>query len=389
MAYDLLLQAPETPLEERWVWRTDIHTADDGTEQRISTMAQPRRSWSGQHAFASMAEVRRHMATMYARFHAPFKLPLYHMAVKLKAAAIAGAQTLYCNTLRSDFRVGQLALIVDGDNHETFLIDAVHSDRVEAFAPLSRPYSARARVCPVTAAYSAEAAGISRRPVNGVASASFTYHEDGFLLPFIPDEQKVALSSFGGYPVLNRRGIGTSFEQALMTGVDITDNGAYPSFRSRWLMPQWAFPLTFLSSRGLNPADWRWWRTFADYTRGSTNPFFLPSWREDFDVVTPATSGGTQITLAGTEYSQHYHPSTNLRRIFIRDEAGNMHFATVTAVAQVGGNDRLTFTPARPAGTWAGQTVGLLLKCRVADDTFLMSHDSLDTLVTLNLRTVD
>lgn len=389
MPYELLLQRPETPIGERWAWKTNVLLADTGEEQRISTYEEPKRSWTGSFAFDNEADLRRHLATMFSKFRNTFSLPLFHMSVKLKAKTAVSATVLYCNTARSDFRVGQTALIEDGSTFETFVIDSVDIDSIESATPLLNAYSKRATIAPVTTAFSSDNATVARRPVNSAATASFNFFESTFLVPFIEELDKVALTTFATYPVLDRRGQGSQFEQALMTGLEVIDHGGLPSFRASWSAPKLGFPLTFKSPRGLDPSDWNWWRTFADYCKGSTNPFFLPTWRSDFEVFTPAVAAGTQVTLEGTEYSENYYPISSFRRIMFLSESGAQHFATVTAVALVSGNDRLTFTPALPAGTWAGQTVGLLLKCRIGDDTFQLSHEGMDSFITLNIRTVD
>lgn len=389
MAYELLVQQPETPITEKWIWQTDVMVADDGTEQRVSLGAVPKRNWSGNFAFDREQDIRRHIATMFAKFKATFNWPLFHMAVKLKVKAAIGATTLICNPARSDFRPGMSALIIEGDVFEVVTIDEVNVDNLALLAPLAKAFSNRASICPLVVAYSSDNSSFIRRPVNHAGSASFTFFEDGFLAPFIEEAAKATLQMFGGYPVLNKRAVGTEFSQSVVTGLEITDYGAWPSLRSSWASSQFAFPLTFKSPRGFDPADWTWWQTFADYCRGSTNPFFLPTWRDDFQVFTAVAGGGNQVTLAGTEYSEHYHPSPSFRRIVITKPDGTQHFAAVTGVALVGGNDRLTFTPAIPAGDWSGQSVSLLLKCRIADDTVSTEHGGLNSLVTLNIRTVD
>lgn len=389
MAYDVLVQEAETSITERWVWGSEVITGDDGSEQRISLASLPKRSYVGTFAFDNANDIRRHVNTMFKRFNGAFEWPAWHIGVKLKARAPIGSTTIFCNTSRSDFRPGRKAILKEGSQFEIVTIDTVEADRVTLPVATMNAFSARAKLAPLLVVYSGDNAAFVRRSVNKAATASFTFHEYGFVNPFIIDEEKSVLPLIGDYPLLNRRALGASFDSVFSTGIEITDYGGVPSLRAKWLNGQWAMPLTFKSPRGYEPLDWNFWRTFGDYCRGSTNPFWLPTFRPDFDVFTAAAGGGTQVTLTDTIYSEVYQGKKVFDRIVITRPDGTQHFAQITAVAQVTGRDRLTFTPALPAGNWAGQMISFLLKCRITDDTISTEHNGLTSLVTLNIRTVD
>lgn len=135
--------------------------------------------------------------------------------------------------------------------------------------------------------------------------------------------------------------------------------------------------------------NWEWWEKFADRIQGSSEPFLFPTNRSDFDLVTPAVPGGAALTVRGDEYTQHYWGHGGFSRIFIDSDAG-WHFAKVTAISAVAGNDRLTFQPALPAGAdWSkNQRVGFLLKVRLDDDKIALNHYGLNSEVSIALRTV-
>lgn len=386
--YSLLLQQPDSPITEKWLYRADEIIADDGTEQRLQLAPIPKRSWAGRFSFSDEASIRRHIATMFGAFKGYFDWPHWTAVVKLKAKVTAGAGSLYCNTRRSDFKPGARALIVEGGTFEIVTIDNVFTDHLTLVGTTSNAYSARGFICPILIVYSNENAAFSRSAPNKVASASFGFIEYAPILPFIAEDDKVELEMFGGYPVLNRHPIGSDFAQSLISGIDPTDYGAQASLRARLNNSQLTFPVTFHSDRIVDPDDWFFWKTFADYCRGGTNPFYMPSWRNDLAVHTEAVAAGTTVVLEGREWGDHYWPAASFRKIVFRTEAGLEHFATVTARAVVGGNDSLTFDPPLPAGDWAGHIVGTLLKCRISDDTVTSEHLGTSTNVSLNLRTV-
>lgn len=387
-AYTYLVQQPESPINETWFWASDVIVADDGGEQRISLSPVPARSWGGVFAFDEESDVRRHIATMFAQYKGAFYWPAWHWHVKLKAKAAAGAETIYCNTARTDFRSGAQAFIREGNTFELVTIDAINADNVTLVDPTVNAYSARAIICPVYLVYANEGAGFLRRPVNSAASASFTFQEFGSVYPFVLDP--VELDTFDDLPILARRGIGFEFNHTLLTGLEETRYlTGQPDLRSRWANAQFTSSFTFLVQRTFDPGDWAWWRSFADYCRGSVNPFLMPTWRADLVPFADAAAAATTVDLVDTEYGDHYWPVESFRRIMFQTPEGATHYANVTARAVVSGKDRLTFSPALPAGDWTGQIISLLLQYRISDDTVAIEHQGGQSLVTLNLRTTD
>lgn len=387
-AYPYFLQQPEAPIMERWLWQADNIVADDGTEQRISLTSLPKCTYSGSILFTDSASLRQHLATMFHRLRNSFEWPAWHWHVKNKAAIVGGALTVFCNTRRSDFRPGKKMIIIEGTVAESRTINAVFGDRITLMGALANAYSPRAVVMPLLEVYSAADATVTRQASNAAGTGSFSYTEKLPLDPFIPEDDKVELDQFDGLPVLNKRPIGNEFQQTLLTGADATDYGALAYIRSRWLEPRWSYAFKYQSQRLFEPEDWYFWRTFAEYCRGSTNPFYVPQFRDDLAVKTPAAAGATQVILEGTEYSQNFWPYSQFHKIVFFNEAGEQHFASVTSVNAILGEDRLDFTPALPAGDWAGQTIGFLVKCRIADDTIAITHGGTVSTLTINLRTV-
>lgn len=390
MVYQLAIQTPESPITEEWVWNTDLHQSYDGSEDRIPLRRYPRRAFSGQYEFATEADIRRHMAMMQQRFDQLFRFPLFQYAVKLKAPALSGALSVAVNATRSDLRAGRLALIIDADSSEELTIDEVAADSVTFTTALVNSYSPRALVCPVVICYTQRGQGFTRRNPDDAASAAFRYDEKEIWSPFLSPLNDASLTMFDGFPVLEQNATGSAFDLALDSGIIITDYNAFADVLSPWTQNQWAFPLRWQVNRTLDNASWLWWQKFADYVQGSSTPFLLPSFRDDLPVVVPAAGSGNQVRVEGDLYSQHYWNLDTFKRIVIDSDAGR-HYATVTAVVPISGDDRLTFTPALPAGaTWDdNQKVGFMLPVRIADDKITCTHYGMQTEVAMSLRTVE
>lgn len=389
MPYTIALQSPESPVKEEWEWTTDRLTAYAGDEDNIPLNRYPKRTFGGVFEFDAEADIRRHMALMFQRHRSALKLPLYQYQAKLKAPATAGDVGVSVNATRSDLREGLLAILVEGSKYEELTVDTIAADAVTFTTPLVHSYSSRALLCPLTIVYSATGAGFTRRNPDDSASASFRYMESEPWAPLISPLNAEALTMFDGKAVLEARPIGTQFDAGLDTGIRIVDYIGLADVFSPWTQSQWGFTLTWQVNRVIDNASWLWWQVFADHIQGASIPFLLPSHRADLAIVTPVAGGGNQVTLLGTEYSQHYQSSDTFKRVVVNSDAGR-HYALVTAVAQVGGNDRLTLSPALPAGAgWAtNQSLEFLLKVRNADDKIVLNHYDFHTEVSMNLRTV-
>lgn len=387
--YTYIAQEAESLVTETWTWGTDVITSDDGTEQRASYMQTPFRTWAGSFLFTDQDSLRRHLALIYRKFGSTFFFPLFHQLVVLKAKVAAGIDTIVCNTLRSDFRVGATVMIYEGDLRELVVIESLTDTALTMTTNLVNSYTKRAKVCPIVEAYTGNNAAFVRQPTNDVAGATFTMLEYRPLEPFLNPENEVTLDEFLTYPVLNKRATGTTYEISHDSGAEIVEFGGVVELRNRWLAPQKQFTQTYQCNRVLSYSDWNYWLSFADYCKGSQNPFYVPTWREDGEVHTPAAALGNQIHLTGHEYVDHYYPTLTYRNIVIWNEDGQQHFATVTSVASISGNDRLTFTPALPSGDWSNQKFSFLMKCRIADDIVSIEHSGLQSFVKLNLRTID
>jgi hypothetical protein len=381
----LLLQQPDTPISERWVWLTDGIVTDNGLEQRISLASLPKRIWSMTYAFDNQSEINRQIATTFAKSNISIMVPCWPYIVKAKAPIAAAATTIMCNTSRSDFRVGKKVLIKDGSVFETAIVATVLSDRITLTLGCANPYTVHALIIPIVDSYIASSV-INRAAHKEYATAAMTIREYAFMDPFIDPADAVVLTMHNSLPILERRPTGDDFGMNILTGAQFTDYGGQISIRSRWLNKKLQFSLSFNSNRIFDHMDWFYWRSFCDYCRGATNPFYMPSWWNNLITVTDAVATATTVTVTGTEYSDHFFGT--FKHIVFTTETGLTHYATVTAVGLSGGNDVLTFTPALPAGDWAGQTIGFLLKCCIEDDSISIEHSGPNSVITLNLRTV-
>ena len=389
MAYDLLTHVPEIPIKEEWRWTTDVLVSNNGKEDRIPLNRYPKRVFSGNYIFERVQDVRYHMALMFGGFGKPFQVGLYQYQVKLKERVAAGADTVTVNTARGDFRIGATAMIVEGDTRELVVIADITADALTFEAPLVAAYGSRALVVPVTEVYSPPGASFQRGNLDKTASSGFTFVEVEPTGPFVAPENASVLTTFDSLVLLDRRAIGTQFDMALDTGIVVQEYLGKPDVFTPWNQSQWTFPLRWQCNRVFDNADWLWWMAFVDSIQGSSGQFLLPTFHSDVEIQIAGAPGTSVMTLKGHEFRDHYYGLDTFTRIVIESSLGR-HFAKVTGITSVSGNDRITFTPPLPAGAgWAvDQKFGFLMKVRIADDKVTCDHYGLHTDVTMAVRTV-
>lgn len=384
----LLPNPPETPINEDWVWQTDVIVSTDGSEQRISLTEFPKRTINVTLGLDSEEEVAAVSRTLMLSGDG-LKVPFYQAATRLTAGAAIGAVALAFNAGRTDLRSGGEALIFDRSGAvERVTLAVVSSGGSTLTGPLARAWSRRASIAPVWPVYSNGSLAMTRRNPDYFAEVKIALTELNFIEPFDNEFAEFELPVFGNFPVLLRNAVGSEFEQSYDTGSQTIGFGQRAEIRNLWLHAQVVMPRQFLCQRVLEPSSWAMWRKLADYAKGSANPFYVPTFRQDFPLLAVPIAGAVQVTFKGDEYAEDFAPFEPFRQLAFFLEDGGVHYAAVSNCVLVGGNSRATFAPAIPNGAVV-RKVSLLLKVRIADDRISCEHNELHTMLTINLRTAD
>lgn len=386
----LLDALPEDGIGETWQWLTDAMVSSNATEQRVCNATLPKRIFQMNYQFDDADELRRHVAGMLIGAKGAMQAPLYQYQTRLKAVAAIGATTVSILPGRTELRPAGAALIFDRLGSQLVTVDSLTGASATFLEPLARAYGLDASVCPVATVYAGNNSAIAYGRLDHDGKASLTLRETTFLAPFVNPYNTAVVTTFNGLPVLTARPVGMDYPDAFDTGIQPTDEGGVVSIRSPWTHAQIQLQRSFTCQRKFNPADWDLWRVFADTVRGSWKPFYMPTYRQDFGIVTPPAPGGATVTFLGRSYADDWFPYAPFKALAIFSNGG-VHYASVTGVAIVGGNTVATFAPALPGGAAYGvnQRVSLLQKVRIANDLIVCDHASLITKVSLTMRTVD
>jgi len=380
---------PDAPLKEEWKWLTDVQVSYDGTEDRTPIYVSSKRTFNGSYSFDKVEDIELYKTFLLKASRAVFRVPLFQYQVKAKQAISPYANWIFCNPARGDFRVGAEALITEGDLSELVVISDVLADRLVLGSTPLHSYTPRALISPVVRVFTPTGNTINRVNPDHSGTVDFTYHEQLPFLPFVNPLQDVALTTFDTMFVLDERAVGTGFTEQFDSGLVINDDYiGRADFATPWTQGQWAFPLRWQCNRLFDIDAWFWWQRFADAVQGSSLTFLLPSFRSDLSIVTPAAGSGNAVILKGHDFRDYYYGIDTYARLVIESTAGRQ-FVKVTGITNSGGNDRVTFTPALPAGDWAtDQSVGFLLKVRNVADKVTVDHYGLHSEVSMSVRAV-
>lgn len=394
----LAATVPETPIGEQWAWSTDVIISEDGSEQRINLRNEPVRTFSNRYVFADGNEVRAAKQQLFAAFREEVAIPLHVYATRLKAVAAIGAMYLTFNPAKTDLREDRgpgsnpryYVLVIEGSTYEMHLVDTIDGTGCSITTPLANAYTLKAKVMPIALSVIDNGAALIQYPGNGAASLTLKGKETSPVTPFLRPGTPNDLTIFDGIPVLERRAMGDEFNDVYDMGMTKIDFGGKVHFRTPWNFTKLSGERSFLCNRVLDPDDWDYFKTFFDYCKGSVCPFYLPTYREDFDVVTPAASSGDEFTVAGQTYSADYFDNPAFKQIMITSDAG-VHYATIVGTAADGDDEVLTFSPALSADAlWASnQDICLLLRARLGTDEVNLEHQSLHTIFGTSIRTID
>ncbi len=381
----LLAHPPEVPITEEWAWQSDVMVSTDGTEQRVALSEFPKRTLQYTIGLDTEAEVNAALASLMLA-GAGLDVPFYAAATRLTGAAAIGAEALSFVAGRTDLRDGCDALLFDRAGRvERVTIDAVVEAGASLTAPLALAWGAAASIAPIWPCFSTGSLSVARNNPDYVATIKIALTELDFMEPFANEFAEHEFTMFNGYPVLEQNATGTEFEQSYDTGAQTIDFGQRVEIRNPWAHAQIVMPRIFLCQRVLQPATWAMWRAFADYAKGSTNPFYIPTFRNDFETV---SIGEDAIEFKGSEYADSYASFEPFRQLAFFLEDGGLHFASVSDCAVVGGNSAVEFEPALPNDAVVTKT-SLLLKVRIADGKISCQHEALETMLAINLRTAD
>lgn len=296
---------PEQPVKHRIEWRTDVLKGRRGHERRASQITAPRESYELE--FVLDAPQARYLrARLFNDAAAIYMLPQrWQGLLGTNALAPGGTGVLVGTTTLSDWAVaGHRVLVEDdrGTRHVTHL-QAVAAGSLTLSDGLTAGYTFEAntyRVYPLVAVYLADAGSAG---YHAVSAAKVALKARAVLLRPILGAG-AALTSFDGYPVLDRRPRLRDLANETAEGaIALVDYGAIATSHAEPLVGDVVRVHDFTWR---TDAERQWWLKFIATTRGSQKRYLLPTWLDDLVVASQPSGDGFLRVYADAIYSDAY-----------------------------------------------------------------------------------
>ena len=382
---------PDYPWTETMRWETNVLTAEDSTEQRISLTATPEVTHSVTFTGIDNDETVTLIGTLLSTARNAPSVPFYHYLAALRADVLVGATVIEVKTQRGDLRVGDSIVIRNRQAiSEPAKIAEIAGDLVTLTGPLQNSFMAGAYVIPAYEVTMDRSSPLARDRVES-SKWTFSGRPRRRRYPFLSAQNTVALTTLGGIPVLDKRPLGTEQQNWIFdTGRRFAEYGRTTFNKDPWKVSFIEMPVNFLVDGFFTPLELAFWRTFLDYCRGAQKPFLLPTYRADIEIAEMPGEGGSMLTIMGNDLTQTYMETGQLKGLRIVTEGG-VHLALIGTTAVVDETkETVTFDPPLPAGpAWANvREINMIFLVRMKTDEVQILHYPQHATVSFAVRTI-
>jgi len=387
---------PEAPLRETLEFMTEILTAVDGTEQRISGRKNPRQSFRFT-VFADNDRERQRISNLLFDWQGRvFGLPVWTESTTLMADVAINDTTInVASTANADYRVGDLAIILkDDDTFDALTVSATTATTITFDSEVTQSYLASDRevlVMPLRQVYADAVVSRSKYRVGPETfEVSFRVIDNDSDLGDVtgwtahPTDSKVILDgSVKGVGLNIVRGQHSGKMQTRLAQID-SRTGTF-SQAPDWDRSKDEEPIEiFVYDRALL------WdvRQLLHALRGRQVSFYLPTFFPDLTVNTAITSGGSTMQIDNVGYTQFSGDRVPRNLIRLTTVSGDEYIASVSSASVIDAdNESLAITvimknQAAAGPTWPDslavadiERVDFVQKVRLDQDRIQITHD--------------
>ena len=308
---------------ERLIWATDVLTARDGSEQRVSLRAKPRRSLEFsilvEGADAALLDVL--LSAWQSRVYA---LPIWPDKSFLAVAITAGSTVIPMVTTNLEYEAdGLLVIGSDSRNTEAAEVLSVAANAVTLKQPLLQNWPAGAFVAPARTARLRVSQTISK-VTDAISTARLVFDIAGTTEIAKQD----SILSFNSTPVWtirpNRvRDVETDYRRLAEvldfdTGITAVDDHAARPFVRR------AFDYLFKNRNEITT-----FKAWLAARQGRLTAFWHPTWEASIVPVKKILSNQTVMTVASRGYALYFNPMPGRTEVAFLHKNGNWYFRSI------------------------------------------------------------
>ncbi len=386
---------PDQPVVETWQYLTVLSRAEGSREQRSSLRSSPRIIMS----FPALILDDNDRIEIYKMVKAytgrSFNYPIYPYATKLTAAASAGATKLFFDPAKTDVRDGEVIAVLHPQTAVPtfYTVTTVDLDGANLSTPLESDLTSYYYVCPAPLFRFRKSVELSMMSIAGDYVIEL---ESIDLRPVLRPDQSEVLTTYDGHNILDKVQLANNpVDEKFEDDVVWLDNYiSAPEPVSKWPIPFISGKREFLVHRHSGDVDY--WRAFANATVGRQKTFLMPTLRSDIPLISQPALGTTVLETDLVQFV-NYWQSPAYRYIRISSDAGVIYrkIVDVRPVHDVvtGEMMSLDIELNSSIGAGAGANENMVVSyanlCRLDSDEVQFTHESFDSIIALNVRTVE
>jgi len=384
---EFVASPPEEPLIETWAWLTNIITAFDGSEDRISLRQEPRFSLQFRVFIDEPLERRSRFIELANNIRSRALIPYFQYLAPITVRSAIGANRIFFNPALTSIRDNQFILIIDETRGiETLVqVDAMQTDGATLVDTLTIEVLPQSTiVVPTVNSLIQENATISTDIVSGLSNVTT---ED--LTPtteFVRTGANVNITTFNSRNVLDRRPL-LGNEETFLSGKEVIrgDDTALRQIDT-------AFPRTFVVTnrtfrinRYGQPDELDYWRQFLSDVQGRRILFYHATYLTDLSLALNPGVGSSQITINEADYEARFFPFETYKQLRFETRDGNEFYATVESVNGTVLNLSIALTQDQIDIV----KISYLNLVRLATDDIRLEHRRIYTDLSISVRNID
>lgn len=337
---------PVWPFEPNWSstltevleWLTDVMTSPTGSEQRRSLRYFPRRTF--EFTLAAGRDERTLLDNLLVTYGAQrWYLPLWHDVNFLDVRLSVNGKIVICSTAdTSEIEPGSIAVLIGDSPYDTELveIEGVTSNGMTLVEGVQRAWPANTRIFPVRVARLTDQPQLAKRSDQVVTSEVrfqvveatkdagpeivTDIYSNFFVLPEPPDD---------------RQPLDHGIERML---AELDNQTSIPIWRDTAARPftyeQYAWVLQ-------GRAELRSFEDMLRSLRGRSQPIWVPTFMEDFVLISPIADGATTLTTARAGFTLAGGPRWDRQDIMIETTSGRIYRRITNSAVDSQGRETL------------------------------------------------
>lgn len=366
---------PEVPVTETLEWATDVMISANDTEQRASILLAARQRIRMTVVYDEAIQWQKAHNVVFDWMPRVWGIPIWWEQRPLNDAAVPGQTFLSVDTSWADFREGGLVMIMNTTDgtFEAFEIDTFTSTQINLTSLVQNDYAATAMVMPVRSGFLSSTPNGSRK-LNNAESLSVEF----LTLDNIDMSDQSGASMLNGLVLLDDpNACGTSLAETWSRDITVIDGKSGRVFQSTLIDRS-----RMHTKKGWdlnNLADtWRIRKLLHSF-RGNLNPFYLPTFREDFTLAEDITGGSTSFRVKNNGYTQFVQSRAPMNYVRLLFNDGTYLIRQITGSSEDGDEEVVTILSTFSGITILASTVKrmeIVVLMRIQDDKAIFQHSS-------------